>query len=75
MERMGREMTIEDPRESEFDLEARERGNVIDTIVSQFQGSIRGDSPTKTSGTGSLYRGSVPGRKIQEKKRRYENYE
>ena len=73
MERMGREMAVEDLREAEFDQEAHEQGDVIDPFVGQFQGGAHGGTPTRTSGKASLYRGRGPGRKIQGKEREHGN--
>jgi hypothetical protein len=74
MERMGREMPVEDLRELEFPEEARQQGHVIDTFMSQHQGSVHDGSPTKTWGKGSLYPRSGPARKIQGKNREHGNY-
>jgi hypothetical protein len=74
VERMGREVAVEDLGESELDEEAQEQGHVIDSFMGQFEGSDHGGSPTKGLGKPSLYRGEPAGGKIQAKKREHRNY-
>ena len=46
VEGVGREMAVEDLGESEFDQEAEQQGDVIDTFVGQFQGGVQYSSLT-----------------------------
>jgi hypothetical protein len=73
VEGMRREMAVDGLREPEFDQETQEQRHVIDALVSQFQGSVHGGTPTKSSGKTSLYREGRLRRKIQEKGREHRN--
>ena len=57
VERVGREVAVEDLGELELDEESQEQGHVIDTFVGQFECGIHGGSPTSGWGKSSLYRG------------------
>ena len=74
VERVGREMAVEDLGELELDEESQEQGHVIDAFVGQFEGGVHGGSPTRDLGKPSLYRGGQAGGKIQAKKREHGNY-
>jgi hypothetical protein len=66
MERMRGEMAVEDLGQPKLAQEPQEHRHVIDPLVSQFQGGIHVEAPTKCSGRPSLYRGGPGGGKIQE---------
>ena len=57
MERVGREVPVEDLGELELDEESQEQGHVIDTFVGQFERGLHGSAPTSGWGKPSLYRG------------------
>jgi hypothetical protein len=60
VERVGREVPVEDLGESELDEEAQEQGHVIDAFVCQFECRVHGGAPTSGWGKPSLYRGGQP---------------
>jgi hypothetical protein len=74
VERVGREMAVEDRGESEVAEESQEEGYIIDTLVGQFEGGVHGGSPTRDLGRSSLYRGGQADGTIQAKHREHRKY-
>src|SRR5262249_15050991 len=60
VEGMRREMPIQDLGQTESDQEAEQQGDVVDALVSQFEGGVHGGTPTRAGGTASLYRHERP---------------
>ena len=74
MERMRREMVIEDLGQPQLGQETQEQRHVVNTFVGQCEGGVHGGSPTRDLGKSSLYRGGQAEGTIQVNNREHGSY-